>query len=74
VEPVTPRWTYWRKAALLRTIEADPSILPDVLAAYKISPEEFDLWQAAFARGGAKALRVTRIERPPRTSRGRQRR
>jgi Protein of unknown function (DUF1153) len=77
VELVTPRWTYWRKAALLRTLEADPSILPDVLAAYKISPEEFELWRAAYARGGAKALRVTRIERPPRlprTSRGRQRR
>ena len=76
MEPATPRWTYWRKAALLRAVEADPSILPDVLAANEISPEEFELWRAAYARGGAKALMVTRIRRPPRlprTRRGRQR-
>ncbi len=61
-------WTFRHKAELVRDVQAGRSILATVLAAHEISPEEFAAWQAAFARGGAKALRATRV-RPVRDRR-----
>jgi hypothetical protein len=58
---VTYYWTFRRKAALVCDVEAGRAPLAEVLAAHEISPEEFASWQAAFARGGDRALRATRI-------------
>lgn len=55
-------WTFVRKAAIVRDVATGRSALDNVLAAHEISPEEFEYWRAAFARGGAAALRVTKIE------------
>jgi uncharacterized protein DUF1153 len=67
-------WTFLRKAELVRRVLAKPETLDDVLATNEISIEEFESWRAAYALGGAKALRVTRIERvaPRRPRQGRR--
>ncbi len=58
---MTHYWTFRRKGALVRDVQAEPATMDNVLAAHEISPEEFASWQTAYARGGDKALRATRI-------------
>jgi len=52
------RWTPGRKQRLIAAIAAGIVTAADVCGAHDLSPAEIEAWQAAYRRGGPKALRV----------------
>lgn len=60
--PPDTRWVASRKAIVVQAVTHDLISRADVIERYQLSDEEFDSWQAAVARHGVKALRVTSLQ------------
>ncbi|MFV0473616.1 MAG: DUF1153 domain-containing protein [Pikeienuella sp.] len=58
----TTRWVASRKAAVVEAVDAGAISEAEVCALYGLSGEELNLWRAAFARHGAPALLVTKLQ------------
>jgi hypothetical protein len=58
----TRRWVVSRKAAVVIAVRRGELTLPDATARYRLSEEEFRLWEQAFDANGVPGLRVTRIQ------------
>ena len=59
----TLRWVASRKAVVVRAVQYGLLNLNDALDRYALSQEEFDLWRDAVEKHGAKALRVTTLQK-----------
>lgn len=59
----TLRWVASRKAVVVRAVQYGLLNLNDALDRYALSQEEFDLWRNAVEKHGAKALRVTTLQK-----------
>lgn len=59
----TLRWVASRKAVVVRAVQYGLLNLNDALDRYALSQEEFDLWREAVEKHGAKALRVTTLQK-----------
>jgi hypothetical protein len=58
----TKRWVVSRKAIVVDAVRKGLITLPDVCARYNLSEEEIRSWMKLSERGGARALRVTRLQ------------
>lgn len=58
--PQAKRWVSRMKAEVVVAVEAGLLTMRDACVRYRMSPEEFLAWQAAFSRHGMVGLRVTK--------------
>ena len=58
--PQTRRWVSRMKAEVVVAVERGLLSMRDACVRYRMSPEEFLSWQAAFSRHGMVGLRVTK--------------
>ncbi|MBI3418702.1 MAG: DUF1153 domain-containing protein [Proteobacteria bacterium] len=58
----TKRWVVSRKAIVVDAVRKGLITLTDVCARYNLSEEEIRSWMKLSERGGARALRVTRLQ------------
>lgn len=61
--PTGTRWVASRKAVVVNAVEHGLISRDDAIRRYDLSDEEFDGWVAAVRRHGAKALKVTAIQK-----------
>jgi hypothetical protein len=59
----TRRWVARRKAVIVQAVQHGLIPRDEVLERYRLSEEEFALWEAAVRTHGEAALRVTKIQR-----------
>jgi hypothetical protein len=52
------RWTYRRKAAVVRQVNSGAIPRAEALARYDLSEDELTEWEYRFTTGGAKALTI----------------
>lgn len=57
------RWTVRRKAEVVAAVHGGLISLDEACAKYRITKEEYDLWDRAIERAGLSALRVTQIQK-----------
>lgn len=62
-DPATERWVARRKAVVVRAVQHGLLSQEEAMERYRLSPEEFALWQAAVDRHGEAGLRVTLIQK-----------
>ncbi len=60
--PDTRRWVSSRKQAVVLAVRTGTITMAEACERYSLSVEEFLSWDALFARGGRKALRVTKLQ------------
>jgi hypothetical protein len=58
----TERWVTRRKAALIAAVRNGEITLEEACRQYRLSPEEFAGWLAAFEKHGVPGLRTTRLQ------------
>lgn len=60
--PSNVRWTARRKAEVVAVVHGGMLTMDEACAMYKITTEEYDLWERAIGRAGLSGLRVTKIQ------------
>jgi hypothetical protein len=58
----TQRWVVRRKAAVVAAVRRGDLTLPEAATRYRLSEDEFRLWERALDTNGVPGLRVTRIQ------------
>jgi hypothetical protein len=60
--PNTKRWTIRRKAAVVLAVQRGVLSIETACERYRLSREEFAVWEQAIERHGVYGLRVTRFQ------------
>jgi len=61
--PETRRWVASRKLTVVRAVESGLLTRREALDRYGLSEEEYDSWATAVRRHGARALKVTSLQK-----------
>jgi hypothetical protein len=57
------RWTYRRKAALVKGVDNGLLSLDNIFPEHSITPEEFNSWRGLMDQAGIPALETTKLHR-----------